>query len=224
MRTRVEVVARVGRRPRLQASGALAARVVTDGAVHLVGVAAGPLGGDDVEVRVVVEPGAALRLCSVAATVVLPGRHATGSTSRWELDVADGGSLVVCPQPTVVTAVAQHRTDTTARVAVGSSLTLLERVQLGRAGEGPGRWTGSLHVDAGGRPLLRHELGLGPGSPTDDVLERAAAVRSLLELGPTVAPGAWVAQDRHAARLELAGGGALTTELWARLPASSCPA
>ena len=69
MRTCVEVVGRVGRRPRVQARGALTARVTTDGVVHLVGAAAGPLGGDEVRVRVVVEPGAALRVCSVAASI-----------------------------------------------------------------------------------------------------------------------------------------------------------
>ena len=45
--------------------------------VHLVGGAAGPLGGDDLHLAVRVGPGARLRLRSVAATVALPGRGGT---------------------------------------------------------------------------------------------------------------------------------------------------
>lgn len=224
MRTRVEVVARAARAPFLDARGALVARVATDGTVHLVGVAAGPLGGDEVDVRVVVEPGACLRLCSAAATLVLPGRLAAGSASRWDVEVADGGSLVVCPQPSVVTGRARHATTTSARVGEGASLVLLERVQLGRAGEDPGRWTGRLEVDLAGRPVLRHELDLGPGSATHDVLEHAGAVRSLLTVGAGAPDAAAVADDRHAVTLELAGGaGTLSTELSATLAPSACP-
>ncbi|WP_460866213.1 urease accessory protein UreD [Rhodococcus aerolatus] len=223
MRTHVEVVGRVGRRPRVQAVGALTARVSTDGVVHLLGAAAGPLGGDEVHVRVVVEPGAVLRVCSVAASVVLPGRERPDSCADWSLEVADAASLVVCPQPTVVTGRARHRTRTRARVAADAALAVLERVQLGRAGEEPGRWTGVLDVDVAGRPRLRHEVALGPGSPTHDRLEHAGALRSLLEVGPAVPAGEWVSADRHAVRLALAGGGALTTELSATLPPGACP-
>lgn len=223
MRTLVEVVGRVGRRPHVRAVGALTVRVSTDGVVHLLGAAAGPLGGDEVRVRVAVEPGAALRLCSVAASVVLPGAAEVRSCAEWDLEVADAASLVVCPQPTVVTARAVHRTRTRARVAADAALVVLERVQLGRSGEEPGRWTGTLDVDVAGRPRLRHELSLGPGSATHDVLEAAGALRSLLEVGPGVDARERVESERHAVRLALAGGGALTTELGATLPHSGCP-
>ena len=224
MRTAVEVVGRVGRRPRVQAVGALTARVTTDGVVHLVGAAAGPLGGDEVRVRVVVEPGAALRVCSVAASVVLPGPVHADSCARWDLEVADAASLVLCPQPVVVTGRARHRTSTRADLAADAALVLLERVQLGRAGEDPGRWTGTTRADVDGRPRLRHELDLGPGSPTHDALEHAGALHSLLRLGPGADEGSWVDDERHAVRLALAGGGTLATALSARLPASACPA
>jgi urease accessory protein len=47
-----------------------------DGAVvvHLVGGAAGPLGGDHLALDVEVRPGAVLEIRSVAATLALPGR------------------------------------------------------------------------------------------------------------------------------------------------------
>ena len=42
--------------------------------MHLVSAAATPLGGDTIVLRVIVEPGARLRVRSAAATVTLPGR------------------------------------------------------------------------------------------------------------------------------------------------------
>ena len=65
MRTRVEIVAERGRRFRHQAAGGLAVRQTGSQAAHLIGTAATPLGGDDIEIRVVVEAGAHLDLGSV---------------------------------------------------------------------------------------------------------------------------------------------------------------
>ena len=70
--------------------------------MHLVSAAATPLGGDAIHVRVVVEPGARLRVRSAAATVTLPGAATLESHAIWTLEVA--GELDVDPQPTVVAA------------------------------------------------------------------------------------------------------------------------
>ena len=56
------IVARRDRRPRIECSGGLARRETERDTVHLVSAAATPLGGDSVSVRIVVEPGALLRV------------------------------------------------------------------------------------------------------------------------------------------------------------------
>ena len=62
MRSDVLIVARRDRRPRIECSGGLAARDTEPDTVHLVSAAATPLGGDSISVRIVVEPGARLRV------------------------------------------------------------------------------------------------------------------------------------------------------------------
>lgn len=166
MRTVVEILARPGPGgrtvlPVLRASGALAARLTGPGTVHLVGTAAGPLGGDTVDLHVRVEAGARLTLRSVAASVVLPAAAAGPSTTTVALDVA--GDLDLALEPTVVTARAEHVALLLARLDPGAGLRLTEQVLLGRAAEGPGRWTGTVRVERAGLPLLHSTQDLGPG-------------------------------------------------------------
>jgi urease accessory protein len=168
LRTVVEVVARCGPGgrtvlPVLRAGGALAVRATGAGMVHLVGTAAGPLGGDSVELVVRVEAGASLTLRSVAASVVLPARTGLDSVTTVTVDVAPGGQLDLGLSPTVVTARAAHRTSVHAAVAEDAALRLTEQVVLGRAGEGPGRWTGTVRVERAGTPILHTSQELGPG-------------------------------------------------------------
>src|SRR3954452_19481377 len=77
--------------------------------VHLVGGAAGPLGGDRLRTRVEVGRAAQLRLRSVAASLAQPGRE-LGSTSdaRVEVFVAANGALDWHPQPLVSVAGSNH--------------------------------------------------------------------------------------------------------------------
>lgn len=192
-----------------RSEGALAVRQTGERALHLAGTAAGPLGGDEARVVLRVLAGAQLQVRTVAASVVLAG------TSRmvWELDVGDGARLEVTPEPTVVTEHAVHRNEVHAVLHAGAGLVLTERVQLGRAGEQPGRWAGLLHVDRDGRPLLRHEVTLGPGSVNHDLLGAPTALVSRLRVPDDV--GAGVIGNRVV--LPLAGGASLTTELAATL-------
>ena len=110
MRSDVLIVARRDRRPRIECRGGLAARQTEPDTVHLVSAAATPLGGDSVCVRVVVEPGAVLRVRTAAATVTLPGPTTLESHAMWTLEVA--GELDLDPQPTVVAAASRHFTST----------------------------------------------------------------------------------------------------------------
>lgn len=210
MDSQILVVAQPGRLPRLECRGGLAARVTLPDTVHLVSAAATPLGGDTVRIRVVVPAGARLRLCSVAATVVLPGAHSVASQSALALEVA--GFLDVDLEPTVVAADAVHESAVVAAIEDAGELRLRERVQIGRSGEDGGRWSGSLRVDVKGQPLLRHRIELGAGSPADDVLGAPRACISELRYPET-------AFDHPGTVLELAGGGALATWQGGRLPA-----
>jgi urease accessory protein len=204
--TRVEVVARRGPSgrtvlPVVRSCGQLAVRRTGPASVHLVATAFGPLGGDDAEVRIVVEEGAVLAVRSVAAAVALPARDGDRpSAQRVVAEVA--GELDLRPEPTVVTARAHHRAALTATLAPGAVLTATEQVLLGRTGEEPGRWTGTTRVVVDGRPLLHTTVGLGPGAPAwlPPVAPRAYA--STVHVGQ--AAGVLTADD--AVRLPLTNG------------------
>jgi urease accessory protein len=169
---------------RIRAGGHFAVRPTGPGQVHLVGTLAGPLGGDDVEVRVAVGPGARLAVRGVAATLVYPARGVAASELRLVADVAAGGHLDLAPEPTIVCAGAHLTATTRVTLAAGATLRLLEEVVLGRAREAPGGWRGRTVVTRDGVPVLSHTL-------RSDVLiggggEPARVVATLLDVGGDV--------------------------------------
>lgn len=197
MRTCVEVVARPGPDgrtvlPVMRASGQLAVRRTGPETVHLVATAFGPLGGDDAEIRVVVEDGAVLRLRSVAAAVALPA--STPAPSRQRIAASVDGTLDLRLEPTVVAAEAHHLAEVRIALAEGAELTCTDQVLLGRAGEEPGRWTGTIRIERAGVPVLHTTVDLGPG---------AAAWL------PPVAPRAYASTVHIGERREIATGQAL---------------
>ncbi|MCO7222390.1 urease accessory protein UreD [Klenkia sp. PcliD-1-E] len=208
MRTLVEVVARAGPGgrtvlPVVRASGQLAVRRTGPSTVHLVATAFGPLGGDDAEIRLVVEVGARLAVRTVAAAVVLPARgESPPSVQRVRAEV--GGTLDLRAEPTVVTRGAHHRALLHAQLDDGAQLTATEQVQLGRVGEEPGRWTGTTRVERGGVPLLHTTVGLGPGAAAWLPPVAPCAYASTVHLGQDAALGRATAQD--AVRLPLDRG------------------
>jgi len=198
----VLIVARPDRAPHIECAGGLAARRTEPDTVHLLSAAATPLGGDTITVRVVVEAGARLRLRSAAATMALPGAATMESRASWELEVA--GLLDLDPQPTIVAGQSRHVTSTRLTVTGGGRARLRERVQIGRSFEREGFWSGSMHADVDGAPLLRHRVELGTGSVTDDELGTPLACVSELRYPETTFDGAGTL-------LELAAGGCLAT-------------
>lgn len=208
MRSEVEIVACPNRPPRIACSGGLAARRTEPHTVHLISTAATPLGGDAIHVRVVVEPGARLRLRSAAATMTLPGWLTPQSHASWRLEVA--GDLDIDPQPTVVAANSRHFTSTRLEITGGGRVRLCERIQIGRFGEREGFWSGLLHADIDGSALLRHRVELGNGSVADDELGAPLACISELHYPDRDVETAGIA-------LALAGGGCLSTWQGARL-------
>jgi urease accessory protein len=232
VRSRVEVVADVADdgRPvlvRAQAEGAFAVRATGPGEVHLVGTAAGPLNGDDVEMRVVVRAGARLTLRGVAATIALPGRVDAAAAMRFDLVVEDGGTLVQELPPLVVCRGARLRTTTRLALAGSARADLTELVVLGRHGEVGGDWRGRLTVDRDGGPVLRTTQRSDVLHIADDVTR--AVLTRFVTVEPTVQPDSEPAvepgSERAAAstvggavRCPLAGGDVLVTAIGANVP------
>jgi len=192
MKTLVEVVARRGPDggtvlPVLQGSGQLAARRTGERRIHLVSTAFGPLGGDVAVVRLHIEAGARLEVCSVAAAVCMPSQEPAPSSAELYAEVADGAQLDLVLEPMIVAAGAEHRSVTEIVLARAARLRFTEQVLLGRHADVPGRWLGTTRNLRAGRPLLHTTVDLGPGSPmwrapttprayaTDLVLDNATA-------------------------------------------------
>lgn len=202
MLSEVLIVARADRGPGIEYAGGVAARRTDADTVHLVSAAATPLGGDTIRVRVIVEPGARLRVRSAAATMAMPGSVTMESMAQWDLEVA--GELDLDPQPTIVAGHARHVSTVRLRLSGQGRARLRERVQIGRSHEREGFWSGSLHADVDGAPLLRHRVELGAGSVTDDELGAPLACVSELRYPEP-------AFDTTGTLLELAAGGCLST-------------
>ncbi|WP_232541567.1 urease accessory protein UreD [Nocardia bovistercoris] len=215
MRTELRISVRAGESARVHASGGLAARRTGPDAVHLIGTAATPLGGDELDITVEVGPGARLVLRSVAASIALPGAATVSSSARWHFEVGAGGFLDVDLEPMVVAGGARHRVRSTVAFAGDAAIRLRERVQIGRAGERDGGWRGDLIADVDGVPLLRHRLELGAGGVTDDALASARALDSEL-VYPDDRPAAVLGAG--AVRVPLAAGGSLFTGVAGALP------
>jgi urease accessory protein len=207
----VLIVARPDRAPSIECAGGVAARRTDADTVHLVSAAATPLGGDTIRVRVVVEPGARLRLRSAAATMAMPGTATMESRASWDLEVA--GDLDLDPQPTIVAGAARHFSTIRLTLTGDGRARLRERVQVGRSQERQGFWSGSMHADVDGAPLLRHRVELGVDSVTADELGTPLACVSELRYPET-------AFDTEGTLLELAAGGCLATWQGERLPIS----
>ncbi len=208
LRTELRIVARKGALPQIHASGGLSARRTGADTVHLIGTAATPLGGDELDIAIVVGAGARLTVRSVAATIALPSTATPDSLAHWHFELDTGAELDFDPEPTIIAGGARHRAVTTVRLALDSRLRLRERVQIGRVGEDSGSWRGELTADVGELPLLRHRLELGYGTTVDDALTAPRALASELVYPDDRA--SWT-DGLRASRLPLAGGGSLST-------------
>jgi urease accessory protein len=165
----------------LRSDGPIALRD-TPGGVYLIGAAAGPVGGDDLELEIDVGPGTTLALRSAAASLLLPGPNGDPSRLRIRARVAAGGRLDYCPQPAVAAAGCEHHASAAVELGPGSVLRWREAIVLGRHGEPAGQFVSRLDVRVAGTPLYRGELSVGrPGTDNSSaVLGGAGAVGSVL--------------------------------------------
>lgn len=179
-----------------------------DGAtiVHLVGGAAGPLAGDRLSLTVDLDAGAAVELRSVAATVALPGRTADWSTLTVTVRLGPGTTLRWLPEPLIAAAGCRHISRAEIDLAPDARLLWRDELICGRHGEPPGDLRQELRVRHAGRPLLAHDLAVGPaadGWAGPAVLGGARAAGSQLTVN--------LPHPEHA--MPLAGPGALLVTL-----------
>ncbi|MBE1488928.1 urease accessory protein UreD [Plantactinospora soyae] len=162
--------------------------------LHLVGGAAGPLGGDDLRIEIEVGPGARLCVRSVAASLALPGPTGGGSRLHITARVAAGGRLRWLPEPLIGAAGCDHRTVTSIALAEGAALLWREELVCGRYAEPVGDVRIETTLRYGGRTLLRNDLSVGPrasGWSGAAVLDGARAVGSVLLVEPAWSGAAW---------------------------------
>ncbi|MEU0937993.1 urease accessory protein UreD [Embleya sp. NPDC005971] len=179
--------------------------------VVFVGGAAGPIGGDDLAVRVEVGPGARLRVRTAAAAVILIG-DGTPARQRVDLVIGAGGLLEWLPEPVVVAARAAFHARVRAELDSDARLFAQETLVLGRADEPCGDALSRWDVVVAGRPVLRQQSEYGPAAhpgwrgPAGTAGGTVVATRLTLPAPPDRPPSA-----PGRAVCDLAGGGRLVT-------------
>jgi urease accessory protein len=163
---RIEVARRDGRDVLVDARSQppLAVRDTAD-RILLVGSAASPVGGDALEIEVVVGAGATAVIGSVAATSIFPGPHAERSRLDTNVAVAGGGRLLWWPEPLLSIAGSNHRSTTRVGLVAGARCTIVEEVSLGRSGQPSGTLELDLRVERAGVPIVHHVERFGPDEP-----------------------------------------------------------
>lgn len=162
------------------------------GAVYLAASAAGPVGGDEVELDVHVGPGAVLEVRTVAATLALPGPAPAPLPSRSDCRVTVGHGAELCwrPEPVVAVRGCDHRAVARIDLAPTAVLVWREELVLGRHGEPGGSVLQRLEIDRGGVALLRTEHALGPCWPGSSGPAGAGGHRAVGTLVVVGAPAA----------------------------------
>jgi len=133
--------------------------------VLVVGSAAGPVGGDELDLRLEVAPGARVSIGTVAATIVWPGPDGQGSTASLTIDVGAGAHVDWHPCPTISVAGSDHHMSTIVHLGRGASCRVVEELALGRGEEAGGRLDAIVRIERDGAPVVHHRERFGPGKP-----------------------------------------------------------
>jgi urease accessory protein len=155
-----------GQRIRWRAEAPVVLRRTGPARVHLVQAAGGPLGGDQLELRIRLAAGTELTVATAAATVAQRGRPGSGPAS-WTViaELDEGARLHWLPEPTVVCDGAELHATFRLTLAEGAAAVVREQVQLGRHGQRGGRYRGVLAADYAGAALVRHTTLLDGADP-----------------------------------------------------------
>lgn len=172
--------------------------------VHLVGGAAGPLGGDDSEFVLNVGRGAQLCVRSVAATLAQPGAHpgAPASRATVRVRVAAGAVLDWQPEPIIAVEGCKHSLHTVLEVDEGASVVWGETIVCGRFGEATGSLWSRQRITVSGSPVLDHEVRVGEQCTGPGWHGTARHISSLVRVGPPSA-------DAHALHGTTGNGAAI---------------
>ena len=135
--------------------------------IHLIGGAAGPIGGDDLAYRLDIGEGAKVEVRSVAASLALPGPGGAQSTLAYDVKVGSGARLDWAPEPLIAVRGANHAVHASLEIAEDAELLWREDVVLGREDEETGSVRSRIRIHRAGRVVFDHEFAVGqryPGS------------------------------------------------------------
>ncbi|MBA2316507.1 MAG: urease accessory protein UreD [Euzebyales bacterium] len=203
---------------RLRSASPLVLRRTGPGRLHLVSVGAGPLGGDDLCLRVRVGARARLAIIQVAAAVALPGPDGRPSRMRYEIELGEHASLRWEGEPTVAGAGCDHASELHVTAAASACLSWRDEVVCGRHGEPSGVVRSRVTVVRAGRPALRTDACLGDAGWHSPAVGGGARVAGTLLLLGAAAEQAAAVCSGHAAVLRPADGVAVVTALGAGHP------
>ena len=130
----------------------------------LVNGAAGPLGGDHLRFSLEVGPGTDVTVRSVAATLAQPGPTGEPSLLEVELVVHERATLDWAPEPMVSVCGSRHRTTMHLRASDSATVSVRERLSLGRHGEASGHLQLQQRVTIADVDVLRHDTEFGSGA------------------------------------------------------------
>jgi urease accessory protein len=133
--------------------------------VHLMGGAAGPLGGDDWDLRIDVGDGSAVRLRSVAATLAQPDPRYRESRSRVQVTVGAGAQLDAWCEPVISVGRSRHRLEVAIDVAMDARFRWVDEIRWGRHDEEGGEITLAQRVTVAGAVLAMQRVEIGPDAP-----------------------------------------------------------
>jgi urease accessory protein len=135
------------------------------GRLLVVGSAAGPVGGDELQLDLCVKAGAAVSIGTAAATMVWPGPNGARSTMCVTIDVGADAHVDWHPCPTVSVAGSDHRMTTVVRLGPAATCRVVEELGLGRGDEHSGALDASVRIERRGATIVHHREQFGPGVP-----------------------------------------------------------
>jgi len=177
--------------------------------VHLHNVSGGVLGGDRLELRVDLGPGAAAQLTSTGATRLYRHRPDTPA-ARQSVDVAigEGALLEYVPDPLIPFAGSRYRQKVRIDLSPDAGLFWWDVVAPGRDARGElfayDLLECELEIAAGGKPVATERMRLEPGLRPMDSPARLGPFRYLASFficREGLAPGAWLALESRMAEL-----------------------
>jgi urease accessory protein len=189
-------------------------------ALCLVGSAAGPLPGDELDLRIDIAAGADASLIASGATIA-QGRAAQGratptTPARIRMHVSVGARATLDADPGALIVCAGAHIEVHLKIELDATATLRwrELIVLGRSGEPGGQAVLGWDVTRAGRPLLRQSVDLSDPQLTrwPGLIGNQRVLMSELNVGPAVDARTTVHSPLHVAQ-RLADHATLTTQL-----------